>query len=57
MSEYLEDLQMFRLIKAFQKLKARDTRKAIVEFVEAALKQEEERKKKGPCTSLWRRNT
>jgi hypothetical protein len=48
MSEYLEDLQMFRLIKAFQKLKARDTRKAIVEFVEAALKQEEERKKKGP---------
>jgi hypothetical protein len=48
MSEYIEDLQMLRLIKAFQKLKAPDTRKAIVEFVEAALKEEEEKKKKGP---------
>ncbi|WP_165421346.1 hypothetical protein [Bradyrhizobium sp. Leo170] len=48
MSKYLEDLQMLRLIKAFQKLKAPDTRKAIVVFVDAALKEEEEKRKKRP---------
>ena len=46
MSSSTEDLQMLRLIKAFQKIKDPNTRRMIVEFVEEELRKEEAKAKK-----------
>jgi hypothetical protein len=41
----VEDLQILRLIKAFQKITNQDTRRSIVLQAEAALEQEQARQK------------
>jgi hypothetical protein len=44
MPVHLDALQTLRLIKAFQKLRDAKTRQAVIEYVEAAVKDEEKKK-------------
>lgn len=44
MSNGIQDLQMLRLIKAFQKIERDDTRRMILTFVEQQAQKEQEQK-------------
>lgn len=50
MSKSVEDLQMLRLIKAFQKISDQDARRMVVQYVEEQLDklQAKSRQKRGP---------
>jgi len=51
MSNSVEDLQMLRLIKAFQKITDQDTRRMILLFVEEQLQKPQTKASEGPPPS------
>ena len=52
MSNSVEDLQMLRLIKAFQKITDQDTRRMILLFVEEQLQKPQTKASEGPPASV-----